>query len=74
MGNRSSAATLEELRKAMGELPDDDKILPPFERRIMLQTVVDRKHIARVYDRANLPTTVHKLLRHISPRVEMGFR
>ena len=74
MGNRSSAANLEALRKAMGELPDDDKILPPFERRIMLQTIVDRKHITRVYDRANLPTTVHKLLRHISPRVEMVFR
>lgn len=62
-GNRLDQAALALLDQLLANLPDDGSRLPPPHRKLLLQASVDGKLMTRVYDRANAPELVWKILR-----------
>lgn len=62
-GDPLPAADMKRLDELLAKLPDDAARLPPANRRMMLQALVNSRPVARVYDRANAPWAVWEILR-----------
>jgi hypothetical protein len=62
-GNSIKPADLKRLNDALKELPDDGSRLPPVGQRVLIQAVDTPQPKTRVYDRANAPASILKILR-----------
>jgi WD40 repeat protein len=73
-GGSLSPDALENLQTLLAALPDDKSRVPPNNRALLLQATVGGHTVTRVYDRANAPDLVWKIVRAaqsgISPWVQ----
>jgi WD40 repeat protein len=61
---------LKALDQVLADLPDDFSVLPPPNRRLVLQTPQAGHTLVRVYDRANAPESILTILRLIQPTIK----
>jgi len=61
-----SAETMQTIDRLLSELPEDRNILPPPNRRILIELINKEKTKAWAFDRANLPRKVSELLQTIN--------
>ena len=59
----------QKLDALLADLPDDHSVLPPPDRRLVLQVAAANQVIARVYDRANAPESILEILRLTRSRI-----
>jgi WD40 repeat protein len=61
---------LKQLKLLAANLPDDHSQLPPPGRRLIIQAATSGQTSARVYDRANMPDPVLKIIRLAGARIQ----
>lgn len=59
------AEQLARIDHLLAKLPDDRRLLPPPERRIMVEIVASPQHRVHVFDLANAPSELHELMRSL---------